>query len=398
MSSERILFVSPFYAPEVISTGRYNSALVEALAKNGAQVQVLTGYPTYPDWKPTYCSDEDASNGVEVIRGGLWLWYPRSSLLRRAVLEVWFCIHVALHLAVKRRDLNRIVCVLPPSLFVFVLGWLAPRDAKLIGIVHDLQGVLSPGGSHLSRVIRNLVQKIEEKSFARFSRLIFLSESMREHAIKKYGIKREGSVVCYPFVTSSVASLSEQPIEGMQPGAFNVVYAGALGNKQNPKQLYQFMDSLSENIPSVMCHIFSGGPEFESLRLVAEKRKNPRLKLHGLVPDEQLPVLYSCSDIQIIPQAHGTEHGSLPSKFPNLVAAGCFVLAICDDSSELSQLVRRFSCGHVCTSWELVDLLRHAGVAIEAASKISRVDRVHQSRNWIEKSFSCAKLVEAVLS
>ena len=121
------------------------------MADHGEKIRVLTGYPTYPDWVPKFVVDDH--RGAEIVRGGLHIRYPTSPLLRRALLEVWFFVYVLIHLAVHRRTINKAVCVLPPSLFVFALLCLLPKKTKIIGIVHDLQGVNAGSGGLVRRLV-----------------------------------------------------------------------------------------------------------------------------------------------------------------------------------------------------------------------------------------------------
>ena len=88
MSSPRILFFSPFFYPEPISTGRYNSFLVQALVRRGAGVEVIASHPLYPSWRPV--RSRSRLEGVSIHRGGAWVRYPRSLLLRRLVFEFWY--------------------------------------------------------------------------------------------------------------------------------------------------------------------------------------------------------------------------------------------------------------------------------------------------------------------
>jgi hypothetical protein len=50
--TERLLLLSPFFFPEPISTGRYNTFLVQALVDKGVHVDVICFHPLYPNWRP----------------------------------------------------------------------------------------------------------------------------------------------------------------------------------------------------------------------------------------------------------------------------------------------------------------------------------------------------------
>ena len=64
----KAIFLSPFFYPEMISTGRYNTRLVMTMIARGVEVDVVTSYPMYPDWRPKYT--QAIIDGAKIYRGG----------------------------------------------------------------------------------------------------------------------------------------------------------------------------------------------------------------------------------------------------------------------------------------------------------------------------------------
>ena len=91
-SSQKILIISPFFFPEPISTGKFNTDMVLKLRDKGHQVTVLCSHPFYPDWQTKYSNDQ--LEGIKIIRGGKKIKYPKNILLRRAVLEIWYAFFI----------------------------------------------------------------------------------------------------------------------------------------------------------------------------------------------------------------------------------------------------------------------------------------------------------------
>jgi hypothetical protein len=135
---KNILLLSPFFFPEPISTGKYNAVIAKELSKEVNSIDVLGAHPIYPKWKiePT----DKQLDGITAIRGGRWLKFPNNVLLRRAVLEIWFCLFVFFKIITSGKKYTHIVAIFPPSLFMLCVPFLS-KKAKLIGIVHDLQGI-----------------------------------------------------------------------------------------------------------------------------------------------------------------------------------------------------------------------------------------------------------------
>jgi glycosyltransferase involved in cell wall biosynthesis len=397
MSNKKsLLLLSPFFFPEQISTGKYNSCLSEELVLQGVDVSVVCSHPLFPSWQvePT-----DAQMlGVSTHRGGEGLRYPASLLLRRAVLEMWFAVHVLKCWLFKRIKADVVVPVFPPSLFFFVLALFIPKRIRKVGIVHDLQGVYADKAKGLlGRVVGSAIHFVESRCFKACDKLIFLSVSMTERAIAEYGLDREKCVVCYPFV--ALPACKEQPgsnlVSMFDNDKLHLVYSGALGDKQKPDGLFAFMQTVAQQELGVQCHIFSAGPHFD--RLKALHHDCAMVAFHDLVPVDDLDELYARSDVQVIPQELGTGDGSLPSKLPNLMAAGVPVFVVCDAGSEVGDLVLEAQAGVVANTWDPVSLAQVFAAQRTSLVNEGRVERKLRLRNFVAHKFSIERVVEEVL-
>jgi colanic acid biosynthesis glycosyl transferase WcaI len=391
-----VLFLSPFFHPEVISTGKYNTLLVQALVQRGHEVNVVASHPIYPTWKPHRSSH--LLEGVTVHRGGAWVRYAKSIAPRRLTLELWFAWHSICKAWVLRKDVSLVIAVFPPSLFFVLVHLLLPRNVVRIGIVHDLQGLLGlsrPG--LLTRLLYRLVHTVEKCAFSWCDKLILLSRSMARTAIQEFGLDSRKVAVCYPFVTLKDEVLGEPKLAHMFPEGFpHVVYSGALGKKQNSIGLLEFFRVAARERPDAQFHFVSDGPAFEELRRLHAARPVDRIHFHNLVAEADLQELYTRSTVQVIPLLDLGSNACLPSKLPNVLATGCAVLAICQKGSELDQLVTETGAGIAVRSWEpeaLVDALR--GV-LRQADRQHRRERQALVGKLLNTEFSLDLLIQTI--
>ena len=351
---KKVLIVSPFFSPELISTGKYNTDLALQISKQNFQVDVLCSHPLYPDWKPQHSSQ--ILEGVNIKRGGSWLRYPKNPMLRRVVLEFWFLLFTLVNIR-KLRSCDAIVVVIPPSCFVLAT-FLVSSPVKIIGIVHDLQSVhLNVEGSKLKKLLLGLIKVVERAAFRRCNRLIYLSEEMKKEATFEYELEDIKSEIAYPFTTIDDFTCRGRLDEYFESKYFNVVYSGALGEKQNPQGIYDIANKLVKVSPNVRFMFFSSGPDYEKLKKL---NSSEHIIFNDLVESESLGELLTRSDIQIVPQATGTSKGSLPSKIPNILSSGSMIYAITDENSELQELLFKQEGCIVSNSWDTkknVDLL-----------------------------------------
>ena len=398
MNNKRVLLVSPFFFPELISTGKYNLALAIALRTNDVDVDVIASHPLYPDWKPNF---SDATiDGIHIMRGGHMLRYPSNVLLRRAVLELWFSFHVFRRMAeMKRKHLlpDIIVPVFPPSLFFIFCPLLLSEKMRKVGIVHDLQGIYAASKKGLlARLVGKAIHFVEGKGFSNCDKLVFLSGEMMEEAIDAYKLDRNRCDVIYPPASLKIVDGSiDSELEEYFPDGFrHVVYSGALGDKQNPEGLAELFCQAIHSMEAVMFHFFSRGSGFDKLKGDYADKTN-LIQFHDLVDEEQLQELYQRSDVQILPQRAGTSKGSLPSKLPNLIVAGVRVLAITDESSELESILSTVDGAIVINSWSENDFVSALNSVLNDSS--SQIDRRSNNAALIRDKFSTEALVEAVL-
>ena len=389
--AQEVLFLSPFFAPEPISTGKYNAYLARGLVASGLRVRAICSHPLYPDWvvKPTGHQEP----GMHIERGGKGLRYPSSNIGRRLILEAWYAWHVCRALLRTRSPSQTVVAVFPPVLFALPALALL-RKRRMIGIVHDLYGIMATSADSWSRrLVARLVGTIERAALRRCERLVALSTSMKEVLTERYGIAAERITVSYPFETLSELPRSEDELAAILPAdAINVVYSGALGEKQMPVLLREVFERLVRADPRVICHIFSAGPAFDQLRQ-QEETSDSRLRLHPLVDEQHLWELYARCSLQVVPQAPGTGAGAFPSKLPNLVAAGVPVFAMCDTDSELAQVLREAEAGDVAPGTDAEELCRALQASIERLCAQTHEQRRTRTASYVERHFRVSGLL-----
>jgi len=396
-TKKNIVLLSPFFYPENISTGKYNTSLVEALTNEQVSIQVICSHPLYPNWKPIKSSA--VLPGMTIQRGGHKILYPKQVILRRLVLELWFSFYAMTKIFRKRNEIDILIAVFPPTLFMFFLKLVLPKKIKTIGIIHDLLGVMATShNSVLRKVLSKVIKYAEIASFNVCDKLVCLSESMRDTVSKQYQISPQKLVVRYPFVsTNSDMSRSNNLSQIFPTGYSHIVYSGALGEKQIPNVLLEFYQKLCANNDKIMCHIFSRGPVYNELAKNKNLRFPDRILFHDLVDEKDLAELFEKSTVQIIPQATGTGAGAFPSKLPNLLAAGVPVFAICDQESELGKLVAVSGTGYVINEWHMDSWVSGLEeLLIKSAGETHR-ERQIKTKEMIAKMFSVQSLVKTIM-
>jgi len=113
MKKTKILFVSPFFYPEKISTGKWNTSVVTQLSRK-ADVTVFCLHPVYPDWKIE--KSDRVLDRVNIVRRGRYLVFPKSQIIRRFILELYFAFSFFIYLIKNKKRFDKLIFVYPPSL------------------------------------------------------------------------------------------------------------------------------------------------------------------------------------------------------------------------------------------------------------------------------------------
>jgi len=391
---KKILIASPFFYPEPISTGKYNTFLAEKFVEKDHDVTVICSYPFYPAWRPEFTMVTLA--GVRIMRGGLRMAYPKSAIFRRFILEAWFAWHFFKEARQIETPVDMVVAVSPPVFFTFFVKLLF-KKAKKVVIVHDLMGIMATSSNNLPRRLVALIMKqFESFLLRRFDTVICLSESMKDVLVMQYGIKYAACDVFYPFATLGDTASERGVLKDIFPAGFHhIVYSGAMGEKQKPRELYRFFEDLCNDRADICCHMFSRGPIFAELE---RYNSHKRIFFHDLVPENHLFDLYACSDIQVVPQAEGTGAGAFPSKLPNLIAAGVPVLAICDKESELARVVLETSAGEAVSVWDFQELHRALDSLLQHAAELPREHRQGMAETYIREKFDVNRLIASIIN
>jgi len=393
--SEKIALFSPFFYPEIISTGKYNTYLVMALQRLGYSIDVVASYPLYPDWKPRKTSS--SLENVNIFRGGLFP-YPKAMVLRRFQLELGFMFHCIRYMLSKNRgDGDIIIPVFPPMLFFLAIFALLPTKANKIGIVHDVQGIMANVANSLMKSgLLAFIRYFEKKVFHKCDKLIFVSKSMAEKAITDYDLKPDKVVACYPFVNIDKSILTDDLAPLFPAEKKHIVYSGALGEKQNPFELLKLFQSFVQTRDDTICHIFSRGPLVDELKEINHVNTD-RIRFHDLVPEKNLYELYLRSDIQIIPQKPGTSEGSIPSKLPNILASGVPTFLIGDSHSDLANLVKKSGIGYCAETWQSDILVTQLNAFLESSQQHNHNVRQNMVSDFVKDNFGIDQLIKMIV-
>lgn len=334
----RVTILGLNYAPEPSGNAPYTTSLAEGLAALGHEVNVLTGYPHYPEWqlRQGYSGwrTREKTNGVDVQR--LRHFVPRSpSTLHRLHMELSFGLRLLL--ANWRRP--DVVLVVSPALFSSALAMLRLRlspNRPGLGIwVQDLysRGVVETGTTE-GRVA-GLVAAVESKIFRSADGVVAIHDRFRNFMVEGLDVPSDKVRVIRNWT-----HLPESPKTGLEdmrsrlgwaPSDVVVLHAGNLGKKQGLKNVVDAARLAQTRNSRVRFVLMGDGNQRTSLETMA----------HGLthiqfirpLPDQDFMKALAAADVLLVNELPGVKDMAVPSKLTSYFNAGLPVIAATDAGS-----------------------------------------------------------------
>ncbi|WP_246036317.1 glycosyltransferase family 4 protein [Sinomonas susongensis] len=342
-----VLVVGLNYAPEPTGNAPYTTKLAEGLAGLGHKVEVLTGYPHYPQWQVAEgysgLSSHQIINGVPVRRLRHTVpAVPRT--LNRLVMELTFGLHTAL----RRWPKRDIVLVVSPGLFASAF---AVAKARLKGIpvaiwIQDLysRGLEETGGSATAT---KAVKWIESKILRSCSGITVIHGRFRDYVVDELEVSRENvdvirnwthiqhdSVFDREAVRSRLGWSSEETI---------ALHAGNMGVKQgleNVVEAARLADAFDSRVRFVL---LGDGNRREALHVAGEGIRS--LSFVKPLSDREYSEALRAADVLIVNERPELREMSVPSKLTSYFATGLPIVASTHPESATADEIRASDAG-----------------------------------------------------
>ena len=388
----KILVIGIAYAPEIISTGLYNTGLCQGLAARGNAVSIVTTVPYYPQWRvwPGWRGlrwRRTHENGVDVARVPVYV-PAKPTGARRIALYLSFLASAFLPALYRARgERPDVVVAIAPTLIAAPLALLCARIAGARSLLHvqdfEVGAALGTGLIDGRGRLARLAAWFERTIIRRFD----LATSISPQMCARLASLRGSDAGIYQLRnwsdTRAVLPLDRPSLLRERWGITTphvVLYAGNLGNKQGIEILTDVAALLAPrgDVTIVIC---GEGPARERLAEAASTLAN--VQMRPLQDIAMLPELLGLATLHVIPQRPQVADMVLPSKLTNILASGRPVIATAEPDTGLAQEIR--GAGLVVPP-EDADALAAAIAALlddpDRRAELGRGARAKAERDW----------------
>ncbi len=343
----RILFITPYFPPEVGAAQARISETAMRLARRGHQVTVLTTLPNYPKGIvfPGYEHGQrrrEDWRGVRVVR--VWSYIsPDKGFFKRVLSQLSFGLLSPL-LALGSIGAIDVIIIGSPPLFDAIAGrilsWLKRRP--YIFTVADVwpESAVQLGALR-NRAFIWLSERLEWSTYVKAASVWALTDGIRETLIKR------GLPSTHVFrLTNGVDTAQFQPVPRDEARAalgwddrYTVLYAGTIGLAQGLEIALDAAERLltESNVRFVLA---GEGVKKAALKADTARRGLTNVEFLDSFPYERMPTVLSAADACLVPLKNlPVFAGALPSKLYEMMACARPILLAVD--GEARDLIER---------------------------------------------------------
>ncbi len=341
-----ILFVTPYYPPEVGAPQTRISETAIRLARRGHRVSVLTTFPNYPSGivlsgYRTSRICREVRDGVQIIR--VWSYIsPKKDFVHRILAQLSFGCLAALigNRAIGTPD---IIIVESPPLFdaiagrilawrkrcpyVFTVADLWPEAAVQLGILHN-------------RALIWLAERLEWSTYRKAAAIWALTNTIR-HTLIQRGLS-PNKVFLMP---NSVDTARFQPLSQAHARAelawddrFTILHAGTIGLTHGLQTLLDAADLLRTRT-DIRIVLVGDGTAKTHLVAEAARRNLQNVTFFDSQPYERMPLVIAASDVCLVGvRKLPINEGVLPTKMSEIMAcARPIILAVEGEARRIAE-------------------------------------------------------------
>ena len=351
---EKIVIIGLNYYPEDSSTGLYTTEMVEYLSKE-FDVEVITGYPYYPEWeiREPYSEKKgelsEEINGIKINR--VRQYVPEKVNFINRVFHYWDFYRKSKKI-LKKED-YRLIMVILPNIFLLKLGIKYRKknpSSKIWAHVQDFE--IDAGLETLKNIgkiplLSNILHWIEKRMFSKFDVVSTISDGMLAKLSnkgvcleKQYFLPNWADV---SFIFPKEDSFYREELK-ISSDKFVVMYSGNIGKKEDWDTVIECIEKLKKN-NNVRFIVAGDGNKRDYVFRKLEDM--PNVVLMPPQPKENLNEFLNLADLHIIPQKKDEKDSFMPSKLLGIAAAGKPTLCLANRESSVAQVVREYDMGYV---------------------------------------------------
>lgn len=382
-NKKRILVVCQYYKPEPFRI----SDICEEMVRRGYEIQVVTGYPNYPEGilyegygKGRHI--DEVINGVKVHR---CFTIPRETGTVKRLLNYYsYLLSSSAFVRSKEctasdgKPFDVVFCnqLSPVMMAEAAIAYKKKHKVPVVMYCLDLwpESLIAGGVARTSPIYR-FFHHVSKKIYRQMDKILITSRMFSEYLSTEFGVDMEK----IEYLPQYAEGIFEQTPPRDEDGMFNFMFAGNIGAIQSVETVIKTAEKLKDE--PVKFHIVGGGTDLERIQELGKDLEN--VVFYGRRPLEEMPEFYAKADAMLVTLvADPVLSLTLPGKVQSYMAVGKPIIGAIDGETKV--VIEDAQCGF-CGKAENVDEL------IENIKRFIRSDRKEEmgqnARKYYEENF-----------
>ena len=346
IKKKKILVICQYYKPEPFRI----SDICEEMVRRGHEVQVVTGYPNYPEGKlyDGYGIGkhiDEVINGVKVHR---CYTVPRETGTIKRMMNYYSYAASATKYVLSGKPVasdsekyDLVFCnqLSPVMMADAAIAYKKKHKVPVIMYCLDLwPESLIAGGITRDSKIYKYYHHVSKRIYRQMDKILITSRMFSDYLQKEFGIKQSR----IEYLPQYAEGIFEELPAKEENGRFDFMFAGNIGEIQSVETILQAAEMLKEE--PVKIHIVGGGTDLQRLQNIKEEKQLENVVFYGRRPLEEMPEFYKKADAMLVTLAADPVLSlTLPGKVQSYMAVGKPIIGAID--GETQNVIKEAECG-----------------------------------------------------
>lgn len=380
---KKILVICQYYKPEPFRI----SDICEEMVRRGHEVQVITGYPNYPEGilyegygKGKHI--DEVINGVKVHR---CFTIPRATGALNRILNYYsYAASSTKYVLSKKctasdgKPFDVVFCnqLSPIMMADAAIAYKKKNKVPIVMYCLDLwPESLIAGGITRNSAIYKYYHHVSNRIYRQMDKILITSQMFTDYLWKEFGIKKEK----VEYLPQYAEGIFEQIPIREEDGTFHFMFAGNIGEIQSVETVIKAAKRLEDE--PVYFHIVGGGTDLNRIQKMGKNLKN--VIFYGRKPLEEMPKFYAKADAMLVTLAGDPVLSlTLPGKVQSYMAAGKPIIGAID--GETKNVIEDAECGFCGSAGDAIELAENIKKFIDSKDRIIMGEN---ARKYYEDNF-----------
>lgn len=381
---KKILVICQYYKPEPFRI----SDICEEMVRRGHEVQVVTGYPNYPEGilyegygKGKHI--DEVINGVKVHR---CFTIPRETgAVKRLMNYYSYAASSTAYVLSKEcaasdgKPFDVVFCnqLSPVMMADAAIAYKKKHKIPVIMYCLDLwPESLIAGGITRKSVIYKCFRHVSKRIYRQMDKILITSRMFTGYLEDEFGIKKDE----IEYLPQYAEGIFERIPAREEDGVFNFMFAGNIGAVQSVETIIKAAKLLKDK--SVKFHIVGGGTDLDRLQQMSSELEN--VVFYGRRPLKEMPQFYAKADAMLVTLAKDPVLSlTLPGKVQSYMAVGKPIIGAID--GETKEVIEDAQCGYCGKAEDAGELAENIRKFVKEDT--DRIGMGQNARKYYEENF-----------